>query len=352
MDDQDWARIHGQLNRQIRFLLDRWKNMAQLMSTGEQAEKQGAPSTVSISLTCPHFEGSPVIAALSGFDEVVGCSEEHCIGKSLTFMSDGCDNDPQTIQFLNNIQASPQAALDFLREYPQGRQCLLLSKRLARMQPMYPADGNEKNEILFFNVVNVFAVKLELWDETYPVLVLVQWVLMHPTDIALAQQHTRLVQSMLTNPDGDLKEMFLQWVHAAVVRYIAVCKQGDSKFEPREEIRQVTQPPRDLVLPDGPLSNQVRVLLQRVQEAERRAQDHAKNLVESEEDDEQSATSGPEGEERERAKARARTARAQLEVLRAMLHDVCTHFHGDLQQHVAWYVIPAALMQAKETSIQ
>jgi hypothetical protein len=357
MDDQDLARIHGQLSRQIRFLLDRWKNMS--MSSDVNADDQRAAPTVSITLTCPYFDGSPLIAALSGFDELTGCSEENYVGKNLSFMSDGCDNDPQTVKVLQDIQASPQAALDFLKTYPHGKQFLLLNKRSARTQPTYPKD-EEINEIFFFTVLNIFAVKMELRDETYPVLVGVQWVLMHPTDLAFAQQHTRLVQSMLTNPDGDLKEMFLQWVRVALVRYIGLCNENAERLDPTlekvKETRQQALPPEGGVsLPEGSLSNQVRTLLQRVHEAEQQAQEQAKSLDGSEKgsEEEQIASLTPEEvEKRERAKARATMARAQLEEFKALLQDVCTNFQEDLEQHVAWYVVPATLMQAKESQGQ
>ena len=60
--------------------------------------------------------------------EVTGRSAAETIGKNCRFLNKGCENDPETLQFMRDIQSSPEAAAEFRQNYPEGKQSALQTR--------------------------------------------------------------------------------------------------------------------------------------------------------------------------------------------------------------------------------
>jgi hypothetical protein len=214
MEDSAYeAELWSQMNKGFRFLLDRF------------ATAEGSAPTISVTMTCPSFEDSPIIGTLFGFEEVTGRTAAETIGKNCRFLNSGCENDPETLSFMKSIQSSPEAAAQFRQNFPEGKQFLLQNKRPSRTQAV--GSSEEDNMIFFYNFIHIFGVEVNSKGKLYQVLVGVQYVMMKATDFTSAQTHTRAVQKILED-DHDLGVVFRQWCVRALERFIQQSASGDT----------------------------------------------------------------------------------------------------------------------------
>merc|ERR1719352_290990 len=111
----------------------------------------------------------------------------------------------------------------------------------------------------------------------YPVLVGVQWVLMHGDDTDFATSQTRAVQAMLSQENGILYHPFREWARASLCLYEKamaaadyypdVITVGEDIPSPRST-ENSSMSSRDTIPFGGELRAQVGGLVKRIEEAE------------------------------------------------------------------------------------
>lgn len=327
MDENAYeAELWNQMNKGFRFLLDRF------------ATSEGRAPSVAVTMTCPSFEDSPIIGTLFGFEEVTGRTASETIGRNCRFLNSGCENDPQTLAFMRKIQSSPDAAAQFRRTYPEGKQFLLQNKRPSRTQAV--GGSEDENMIFFYNFIHIFGVEVPLNGKTFQVLVGVQYVMMKASDFTAAQTQTSAIQKVLED-DQDLGVVFRQWCVRALERFIQQSASGDtpstSAGEDRgtpfasENKKQQAGFSGDENLQNGndqasrtnqaDLVARIRTLMGTVEQVERLAE------METNKDN---------------RLADDRLAQVQYNDLVDIRKEIYELFHADLEQFIAWYTVPNA----------
>jgi hypothetical protein len=315
--------LHDELSRKMRLIIDSWTTLPQLSGT-DMLDGQRNPN-ISVMLTCASYPDSPIIGTLYGFADVSGRSENFSVGRNCRFLNKDCENDPETLAFLRKIQESPEASKKFMEDYPDGKMFILMNQRRAR---------TSGDQIFFFNLLNIFGMTQMLDDREFPVLVGVQWVLMHGDDIEFVTNQTKIVQAMLSNENGLLHQSFREWMKASLTLYdkaiVAadyfpdVITVGEEIPSPRSSTENSSMSSRDTIPGlGGELRAQVTGLLNRIQESESAA-DHFADTA----------------DETDHSVARRL---AQSRDLRELFHDVCAEFHADLAQTMAWHTVSKAL---------
>jgi hypothetical protein len=321
------ADLWTQMNKGFRFLLDRF------------ATAEGRAPSVAVTMTCPSFEDSPIIGTLFGFEEVTGRSAAETIGKNCRFLNKGCENDPETLQFMRDIQSSPEAAAEFRQNYPEGKQFLLQNQRPSRTQSMRSTEDQE-HMIFFYNFIHIFGVEVTSHGKNYQVLVGVQYVLMKANDFTAAQEQTRAVQKILED-DHDLGVVFRQWCVRALERFILQFYAGDStppsslgegQMSPIFSERKQIQPARSESLDSPPVRGadlvaRIRTLMGTIEQVEL--------LAKAE-------------KSKDNRLADDRLAQVQFNDLVDIRREIYQLFHSDLEQYIAWYTVPNAWRDVSE----
>jgi hypothetical protein len=316
--------LQDELSRKLRLIIDSWTSLPHFSGT-DMICGQRNPN-ISVMLTCASYPDSPIIGTLYGFADVCGRSENFSVGRNCRFLNKDCENDPETLAFLRKIQESPEESKKFMQEYPDGKLFILMNQRRAR---------TSGDQIFFFNMLNIFGMTQMLDGREFPVLVGVQWVLMHGDDVEFVKNQTKVVQAMLSKETGVLFHPFREWVKASLSLYdraiVAadyypdVITVGEEIPSPRST-ENSSMSSRDTIPLSGELRNQVSGLVRRIQESEAAAEDFAKTA-----------------NELDHADARKL---AQSKDLRELFHDVCAEFHADLAQTMAWHTVSKALRDA------
>jgi hypothetical protein len=300
-----------QLNSSLRFLLDRFAGPDQALPK------------VALTLVCPHFDDSPIIATLASFEEVTGRSAAESVGRNCRFLNQGCENDPETMAFMRKMSSSPEAAAQFRREYPKGKQFILQNARPARTSRM----GSEDESLInFYNFLHIFGVEATLYRKKYPLLVGVQYVLTKPNDLEAAVVQTVAIQGVLEECQ-DLGAVFRQWISRALERFLeqsgtprTVEGQHTAVFtEGRQRLPELPEEKRPPV-PHSDLVRRIRTLMATIEQVER--------IAAAEKDKDELAND--------------RLAQVQFDELVALRQEIYQSFHADLDQFVAWYTVPSA----------
>jgi hypothetical protein len=201
-----------QIDRQFRFLIDRV--LAQHGSDNPE---------MSLVMTCPEYPDSPIIAAMQGFENVCGRPIQSAIGSNCRFLNKGMPNDPETMKELREIQASPQAARQYMRNYPRGKQFLLLNARPCRMLPegvtVNSEDPDPDAMIYFYNCLTIFAIEIKHDGRKTVVLIGLQCVLHNGMDVKVAEVRTKHIQDALTHPHKGVRHIFYHWCRVALGMY-------------------------------------------------------------------------------------------------------------------------------------
>jgi hypothetical protein len=210
-----------------------------------------------------------------------------------------------------------------MEDHPEGKLFILMNQRRAR---------TSGDQIFFFNLLNIFGLTQTLDDKEYPILVGVQWVLMHGDDIEFVKNQTKVVQAMLSKENGVLYHPFREWMKASLSLYdkaiVAadyypdVITVGEEIPSPRST-ENSSMSSRETIPLSGELRAQVGGLMKRIQEAEATADKFEEKA-----------------DELDHATARKL---AQSRDLRELFHDVCAEFHADLSQTMAWHTVSKAL---------
>jgi len=201
-----------QIDRQFRFLIDRV--LAQ--------HGPGNPE-LSLVMTCPEYPDSPIIAAMQGFENVCGRPIQSIIGSNCRFLNKGMQNDPETMRELREIQSSPQAARQYMKEYPRGKQFLLLNARPCRMLPEGTIMNFEAPDpstlIYFYNCLTIFAIEIKHDGRKTIVFIGLQCILHNGMDMEAAKTYTNHIQDALTHPHKGVRHIFYQWCRVALGMY-------------------------------------------------------------------------------------------------------------------------------------
>jgi hypothetical protein len=313
--------LQDELSRKLRLIIDSWTSLPHF-SGSDMICGQRKPN-ISVMLTCACYADSPIIGTLYGFADVSGRSENYTVGRNCRFLNKDCENDPDTLAFLRKIQESPAASKEFMEEYPEGKMFILMNQRRAR---------TSGDQIFFFNLLNIFGMMVSVDGKEYPILVGVQWVLMHGDDIEFVKNQTKLVQAMLYKEGGVLYHPFREWMKASISLYDKAIVAADFYPDVITVAEEIPSPrstenssmsSRDTIPLSGELRAQVSGLMKRIEEAEASADSFADRADELDPTD-------------------ARKL-AQSRDLRELFHDVCAEFHGDLSQTMAWHTVSKAL---------
>jgi hypothetical protein len=317
--------LQDELSRKLRLIIDSWTSLPHFSGTNMICGQRNP--NISVMLTCASYPDSPIIGTLYGFAEVSGRSENFSVGRNCRFLNKDCENDPETLGFLRKIQESPEASKQFMEEHPDGKLFILMNQRRAR---------TSGDQIFFFNMLNIFGMTQKLDDREFPVLVGVQWVLMHGDDIEFVKNQTKVVQAMLSKENGVLFHPFREWMKASLSLYdkaiVAadyypdVITVGEEIPSPRSTENSSMSSRDTIPQNSGELRAQVSNLVHRIQEAEAAAAKFAEKA-----------------NELDHADARKL---AQSKDLRELFHDVCAEFHADLAQTMAWHTVSKALRDA------
>jgi hypothetical protein len=204
-----------QIDRQFRFLIDR-----------VLAQHGPDKPEMSLVMTCPEYPDSPIIAAMQGFENVCGRPIQTTIGRNCRFLNKGMQNDPETMKELREIQASPQAARQYMKQYPRGKQFLLLNARPCRMLPdgvtMNPDDPDDPDPatmVYFYNCLTIFAIEIKHDGRKTVVFIGLQCVLHNGMDVKTAETHTKHIQDALTHPHKGVRHIFYHWCRVALGMY-------------------------------------------------------------------------------------------------------------------------------------
>jgi hypothetical protein len=315
--------LQDELSRKLRLIIDSWTQLPHFSGV-DMICGQRNPN-ISVMLTCASYPDSPIIGTLYGFADVSGRSENFSVGRNCRFLNKDCENDPDTLAFLRKIQESPEASKQFMEEHPEGKLFILMNQRRAR---------TSGDQIFFFNLLNIFGMTQMVDDKEFPILVGVQWVLMHGDDIEFVKNQTKVVQAMLSKENGVLYHPFREWMKASLSLYdkaiVAadyypdVITVGEDIPSPRDT-ENSSMSSRDTIPFGGELRAQVGSLVKRIEEAEAAAERFAETANELDDAD-------------------ARKL-AQSKDLRELFHDVCAEFHADLAQTMAWHTVSKALRE-------
>lgn len=318
--------LQDDLSRKLRLIIDSWTTLPHF-SGADMICGQRNPN-ISVMLTCANFPDSPIIGVLYGFADVSGRPENYTVGRNCRFLNKDCENDPDTLAFLRKIQESPAASKKFMEDYPDGKLFILMNQRRARISG---------EQIFFFNMLNVFGVTQTVDDVEYPILVGVQWVLMHGDDVGFVTNQTKVIQAMLSKENGVLYHPFHDWVKASLTLYEQAMTAADYYPDVVEVGEDIPSPrstenssmsSRDTIPLGGELRAQVGVLMKRIEEAEAEADRFAEEASETRDD--------------EQATARKL---AQARDLKELFQDLCMEFHADLSQTMAWHTVSKALRE-------
>jgi hypothetical protein len=201
-----------QIDRQFRFLIDR-----------VLAQNDPEHPELSLVMTCPEYPDSPIIAAMQGFENVCGRPVQSIIGSNCRFLNRGMQNDPETLNELREIQSSPQAARQYMKAYPSGKQFLLRNARPSRMLPegitMNFEDPDPSRLIYFYNCLTIFAIEIKQEGRKTVVFIGLQCILHNGMDMEAAKTYTNHIQEALTHPHRGVRHIFYQWCRAALGLY-------------------------------------------------------------------------------------------------------------------------------------
>jgi hypothetical protein len=137
---------------------------------------------------------------------------------------------------------------------------------------------------------------------------------------------------LLTHDDGELKQLFMEWVEKSLDWYVAACETAESGSDNvlvKESSRISAVSTRDTDttrVSEMELVSRARGLVEQFKNMAGKAVDHA-------------SKSGFTNDEMDGHRCK----RAQLRDIQAMYQDTCREFHADLQQNMAWYQIRSNL---------
>jgi hypothetical protein len=280
---------------------------------------------VGITLTCPAFEDSPIIGTLLGFEEVSGRTVSDVIGRNCRFLNRGCQNDQSALQFMREIQASPEAARDFTRAYPEGKEFLLMNVRPTRTSP----ETTDNPSVFFFNLIHIFGGEVAVAEASYPVLCGVQSVMMLDSNIQETTIMCQHIHRLLTSRDSAISEVFHAWCRIVLSQFIQLEKaslreSGLSVPRSLEDKKQVITKDFQEVTECREKIMQLIASLNRVEEIANMVMNFAEPLG-------------------EHAVSQRHLAQTQLTDIVGLRAQVFTEFRADLLQFMSWYIVKANL---------
>jgi hypothetical protein len=286
------------------------------------AAKGAEPPTVGITLTCPAFDDSPIIGTLLGFEEISGRAVQDVIGRNCRFLNKGCQNDKSAIEFMRKIQESPDAARQFTRAYPEGKEFLLMNVRPTRTKPQAQA-----SQVYFFNLIHIFGLEVPVEGASHPVLVGVQWAMLLDSNIAETTAIVQHIHRLLVSQDSPISEVFAGWCTKVLSQFIQLEKASLRETGLAVPVSLEERKPDFDSMDATDCRDKITQLIGALMHAE----ELAKMLMER-----------PEAPGEESANAR-HLAQAQLADIVGLRAEVFTEFRADLLQFVSWYIVKANL---------
>lgn len=331
----DWE----QIDREFQFLLER---------TFQDDDRPA----LSLVTTAPCFEDSPIIAAVGGFEECCGYQLQRVIGSNCRFMNRNCDNDAETLSFLRRIQANPESAEEFMKEYPNGRQVCLLNRRPSHMAGNKSVVGSNESllsdvdpssgpSIYFYNFLHVFGKKAIVNGEDTVLLIGIQCALQNGSDYGYALEHTTAIQQAVLDTRTGLGAMFNDWCCAAMDMFQECYRYQRDTGEDLSAAIQCAEPKRPLGLAGqegedyDPNAANADMCLQ-IQE---RALNLISKLLDAEEDSAKMVNN---------SQTQSKHLSTRQEELIAMRESVCSEFRQDIMMYISWYSVGISSLLAQE----